>query len=67
MEYKKCQSQINGMTDQELTVWYKDHVICPDKVRLNWYYNQHYSFVKDFQMILCTVLGKMIKYAGEVI
>lgn len=44
---------------------YNDKVIYPDKVRLNLYYLDHYSFIKDFQMILCTVLGKKMKYAGE--
>ena len=58
---------IDEMTDQELAVWYNDNVIYPDKVRLNCYYYRHYSFVKDIQMILCTVLGKKMKYAGEVI
>lgn len=61
------QEQIDNMTDQELAIWYNDHVIYPDKVRLNCYYYQHYSFIKDIQMILCTVLGKNMKYAGEVI
>ena len=46
---------------------YNDKVIYPDKVRLNLYYLDHYSFIKDVQMILCTVLGKKMKYAGEVI
>ena len=46
---------------------YNDKVIYPDKVRLNKYYLDHYSFIKDFQMILCTVLGKKMKYAGELI
>ena len=54
------------MTDQELAVWYNDNVIYPDKVRLNYYY-RHYSFIKDIQMILCTVLGKNMQYAGETI
>lgn len=53
------------MSDQELAVWYNDNVIYPDKVRLNCYYYRHYSFIKDIQMILCTVLGKKMKYAGE--
>lgn len=44
---------------------YNDAVIYPDKVRLNLYYLDHYSFIKDVQMILCTVLGKKMKYAGE--
>ena len=61
------QDEIDRMTDQELAVWYNDNVIYPDKVRLNCYYYRHYSFVKDIQMIFCTVLGKNMKYAGEVI
>jgi lipopolysaccharide/colanic/teichoic acid biosynthesis glycosyltransferase len=46
---------------------YNDQVIYPDKVRLNLYYLDHYSFLKDIQMIFCTVLGKTMKYAGETI
>ena len=53
------------MSDQELAVWYNDNVIYPDKVRINRYYYEHYSFVKDIQMILCTVLGRTMDYAGE--
>lgn len=44
---------------------YNDQVIFPDKVRLNLYYLNHYSFVDDIRMILCTVLGKRMNYAGE--
>ena len=58
---------LNSMSDQEVAVWYNDHVIYPDKVRLNCYYYRHYSFVKDFQMICCTVFGKNMEYAGETI
>lgn len=67
MEEGRCipQDQIDSMTDQELAVWYNDNVIYPDKVRLNCYYYRHYSFIKDIQMILCTVLGKKMEYAGE--
>ena len=56
-----------GLSDQDLAVWYNDNVIYPDKVRLNLYYLDHYSFIKDIQMIFCTVLGKKMKYGGEVI
>ena len=52
---------------QEIAVEYKGTVIFPDKVRLNLYYLDHYSFVKDFQMILCTVFGKKMEYNGEII
>jgi len=61
------QEEIDRMSDQELAVWHNDNVIYPDKVRLNCYYYHHYSFVKDIQMILCTVLGKKMMYAGEMI
>jgi lipopolysaccharide/colanic/teichoic acid biosynthesis glycosyltransferase len=56
---------LEKMSDQEVAVWYNDNVIYPDKVRLNLYYLDHYSFIKDIQMILCTVLGKKMEYAGE--
>ena len=46
-------------------VRYNDEVIFPDKVRLNLYYLDHYSFAKDLQMIFCTVLGNKMDYAGE--
>lgn len=46
---------------------YNDTVIYPDKIRINLYYLDHYSFMKDIQMIVCTVLGKQMKYGNEVI
>lgn len=46
---------------------YNDEVIFPDKVRINRYYLHHYSFVKDIQMIVCTVLGRRMKYGNEII
>lgn len=69
MSVGRClpQEQIDKMSDQELAVWYNDHVIYPDKVRLNCYYYRHYSFIKDIQMIFCTVLGKKMEYVGEII
>ena len=64
-----AQKQVEGDTRpmQEIAVEYNDTVIYPDKVRLNCYYYRHYSFIKDIQMIFCTVLGKRMSYAGEVI
>ena len=61
------QEQIDSMKDQELAVWYNDHVIFPDKVRINLYYLDNYSFLKDIQMILCTVFGKRMNYNNELI
>lgn len=46
---------------------YNDEVIFPDKVRINLYYLDNYSFIKDIQMIFCTVLGRRMKYANEII
>ena len=57
--------KVSQMTDQELAVWYNDNVIYPDKVRLNKYYYENYSFIKDIEMIFATVLGFNVKFAGE--
>ena len=62
-----AQKQKEGDTRdaQDIAVEYNDTVIYPDKVRLNCYYYRHYSFVKDIQMLFCTVLGRGMEYAGE--
>lgn len=39
---------------------FNDKVIYPDKVRINLYYLDHYSFLADIKMIFATVLGKRI-------
>jgi len=64
-----AQKQKEGDTRpvQGIAVEYNDTVIYPDKVRLNCYYYRNYSFMKDIQMIFCTVLGRKMKYAGELI
>ena len=54
-----------GLSEQELAVWYNDNIIYPDKVRLNCYYYRNYSFIKDIEMIFATVLGFKVKFAGE--
>ena len=53
---------IDGYTDP---IKYNDEVIFPDKVRLNRYYLNHYSFWSDIKMLFATVLGRRIDYAGE--
>lgn len=63
----KKQAEGDSRPMQEIAVEYNDNVIYPDKVRINCYYYRHYSFIKDIQMILCTVLGKHMKYNGELI
>ena len=59
------QQQGDPRDAQKIAVEYNDTVIYPDKVRLNCYYYRNYSFVKDIQMIFCTVLGRGMEYAGE--
>ena len=63
----KKQAEGDTRPMQEIATEYNDMVIYPDKVRLNCYYYRHYSFVKDIQMIFCTVLGKHMKYNNEII
>lgn len=63
----QAKTQGDSRSEQEIALWYNDNVIWPDKVRINCYYYRHYSFVKDIQMIFCTVLGRKMEYGGEVI
>lgn len=41
---------------------YNDKVIFPDKVSINLYYLDHYSFWQDIYMILCTIFGWEYEY-----
>ena len=63
---RKKQKEGDTRDAQEIAVEYNDKVIYPDKVRINRCYLHHYSFAKDWQMILCTVFGKKMEYGGEV-
>lgn len=63
----KKQAEGDTRDAQDIAVKYNDNVIYPDKVRINCYYYRHYSFIKDIQMLFCTVLGKNMEYAGEII
>lgn len=62
LKYRNEEDLLSKVDDP---IRYNDEVIFPDKVRLNLYYLNHYSFVKDLQMIACTLLGKKMLYAGE--
>lgn len=64
-QYKEV--DFTRMTDEQIAIWYNDNIIYPDKVRINCYYYNNYSFIKDIQMIFATILGKRIQYAGEII
>ena len=61
----KKQAEGDTRPMQEIATEYNDKVIYPDKVRLNCYYYRHYSFWKDIEMIIATVLGRKVKFAGE--
>ena len=63
----KKQAEGDSRPTQEIAEEYNDKVIYPDKVRINKYYYEHYSFSKDIQMIFCTVLGTKMKYNNELI
>lgn len=64
LKYRDEEDLLAQQTDPQR---YNDEVIFPDKVRINLYYLNHYSFIKDIQMIFCTVLGKRMKYNNELI
>lgn len=61
----KMQAEGDTCPMQEIATEYNDKVIYPNKVRLNYYYYRHYCFIKDIEMILATVLGWKVKFAGE--
>ncbi len=63
----KMKAEGDNRPIQEIAEEYNDTVIFPDKVRINRYYLHHYSFIKDIQMIFCTVLGRRMTYNNEII
>ncbi len=63
----KKQAEGDTRDMQVIATEYNDKIIYPDKVRINLYYLHNYSFIKDIQMIFCTVLGKKMMYNGELI
>ena len=64
LKYRNEEELLSQVQDPQQ---YNDKVIYPDKVRINRYYAEHYSFIRDIQMIFCTVLGKKMTYNGEII
>lgn len=46
---------------------YNDNIIFPDKVKINLYYINNYSFLSDMKIIMCTVLNKKMLYNDEYI
>ena len=64
LKYRDEEELLANMDDPQK---YNDEIIYPDKIRINLYYLEHYSFIKDIQLIICTVLGKRMSYGGEII
>lgn len=64
MKYRNEEELLAAKDDP---IKYNEEVIYPDKVRINRYYATHYSFLKDIQMIVYTILGKHMVYNNEII
>ena len=64
LKYRDEEVLLASQTDPQE---FNDKVIYPDKVRINLYYLEHYSFIADIKMIWATVLGKRIAYNNELI
>ena len=64
---KKAKEKGDSRPEAEIALWYNDHVIYPDKIRINSLYYDNYSFVMDIKIIFATLLGLQINYHGEII
>ena len=64
LKYRNEEELLSTVDDP---IAYNNEVIFPDKVRINLYYLNNYSFWMDIKMIICTVLGKNMEYNGEII
>lgn len=49
--------EFSSMSDEEIALWYNDHVIYPDKVKINLEYYRNNSLMGDLKLIMQTVLG----------
>lgn len=64
LKYRDEEHLLAAQTDPHK---YNDEVVFPDKVRINRYYLQHYSFITDIKIIIATITGRRIEYGGEMI
>lgn len=62
IKYKNEEQILANVDDPE---WHNDHVLFPDKVKLNVEYIRNYSFRKDLHYILKTILGEKRSNALE--
>ena len=51
----KAKEEGDQRSEAEIALWYNDHVVYPDKVKLNLYYYHHYSFLLDLKIMFKTV------------
>lgn len=63
----KYRNEEEILAKQEKPQDYNDTIIYPDKIKINLYYLDHYSFFTDLKIILCTVFGRRMRYGEEVI
>lgn len=63
----KYRNEEEILAKQEKPQEYNDNIIYPDKIKINLYYLDHYSFFTDLKIILCTVFGRRMRYGEEVI
>lgn len=55
IKYKNEEQILANVDDPK---WHNDHILFPDKVKLNVEYVRNYSFLKDINYILKTILGE---------
>ena len=53
----KYRNEEELLASVENPIWYNDHVIYPDKVKINLEYYHNHSLIGDLKMILETVIG----------
>lgn len=63
----KYRDEENLLAKQPDPEQYNNDIIFPDKVRINKYYIEHYSFIQDIRIIIATITGRHIMYGGEII
>jgi lipopolysaccharide/colanic/teichoic acid biosynthesis glycosyltransferase len=64
LKYRNEEELLSTVEDP---IRYNDEIIYPDKVRINRYYTENYSFADDIRMIFCTILGRKMTYNNEII
>lgn len=56
----KYRNEEELLAQQADPIKYNDEVIFPDKVRINLYYLEHWSFLTDLKLIVYTIIGKTV-------